>query len=145
MSRKKGTKNKVKMPDVKDMSAEEFAAVEEGEKQVKELEKAEKGKTFKLLAKFRAKDKEGNKVLFKYTGEGKTLLEALDSLAFDGELEDVGLRTGKYPKGLNASVALKFTYGSYNNEIVLAPHVARQILDDRREDIFYFKFSRDML
>ena len=78
-----------------------------------------------LHAEYKFKDKDGDKVLMKFDGEGYSAKEVLESVEF--------------PKGVNALVNVTVTKGDKEFTKALAPHRARAILEHK--DVVSFEES----
>jgi hypothetical protein len=82
---------------------------------------------YKLEAKFRAKNADGDIEVIKINSEGTTIEAALAAFAF--------------PAGLNSPIRLSVTGGSRDLEVMLAPHVARKILGNKSLAEFQKRFG----
>lgn len=122
------------MPKKKDEVEE---TVENATEEVAEVEVTEKKPTnekVSIKASFKTRDTDGNKIIIHFVGMGASFQEAVDDLSSD-DME------GPYPAGLNALVNVKVKRGDREFERALAPHRARQILEDKNVVLFntYFK------
>ena len=109
-------------------------ALEEVKKEV-EAPRVPKPQSIKIVATFKTRTKEGDRIMHKYIGEGLSPEEALDNVVCVGpeELnnEPWSLLGKPWPKGCNRLIDMKVKRGDYEFSRALAPHKARQILEDK--------------
>ena len=86
----------------------------------------------KVVATFKTRTIDGDRIKHKYVGSGTTPEEALDVKCEDPE-ETEGQA---WPKGCNCLVTMKVTQGEYVYERNLAQHVTRAILENRNVALF---------
>lgn len=100
---------------------------------VKEEVKAVKGTSYSLTASFKTRTMEGDRIVHKYQGVGKTFAEALEGVV--GNDEDlVDEYNRPFPKGINVLVNCAVrTSDGYEFTRALAPHVAKDILENKNE------------
>lgn len=81
-----------------------------------------------LSARFVAIQEDGTKVWLEYSSKEDSVKELL---------ENVVDRDGNpYPKGINALVIVRVQKGDRDIERSIAPHKARQILENKEEEVF---------
>ena len=86
--------------------------------------------TYSVLASFKTKNLEGDKITHKYKGAGESLLEALDVVGSEEDLFDEFERP--FPKGININVLITVrTSLGYEYSRNVAPHVARDIFEGK--------------
>lgn len=127
--------------EAKEAKAEVKAIKDKAEKEKKEalakaeaLKKAEAGKIY-IKASFPAKDKDnGNTIVCLYEGKGNSVEEAITDLK-DEEKH-------AYPVGLVALVVVEVKKGDRVVKVSLAPHRARQILEQKNLVVFEKKFGK---
>lgn len=90
-----------------------------------------KGTSYSLTASFKTRTMEGDRIVHKYQGVGKTLAEAIDSVVgSDDDLVDEFEKP--FPRGVNMNVLVKArTSAGYEYERNLAPHVAKDIFENK--------------
>ena len=103
-------------------------AKKETEVEVK-INEPKKGETIKVIASYITKDVDGLKTKHVFIGQGKTVAEALD--VRNQEDENI-----IFPQGINLLVNTKVSKGSNVIEKSLAPHKARALFGEKREDVF---------
>ena len=86
----------------------------------------------KVIATFKTRTVEGDRITHKYVGSGVSAEEALDLKCEDPE-ENEGR---PWPRGCNCLVNLRVTRGDYDYTRALAPHVTRAILEERNIPLF---------
>lgn len=105
----------------------------DGEESVAEVSEKPlaKGVSYSITASFKTRTMEGDRIVHKYQGVGKSLAEALDTVV--GSDEDLVDEYNKpFPKGLNilTNITLKTSTG-YKFDRAVAPHVARDIFENK--------------
>lgn len=92
---------------------------------------AEKSVGYSFSASFKTRNREGEKINHKYKGTGKTLLEAIEDVV--GSDEDLTDEYNKpFPSGININVVVTLrTSAGHEFSRNVAPHVARNILEDK--------------
>lgn len=91
-----------------------------------------KKEVFKIVATFKIRTKEGDRVSYKFVGEGEEIVKALELTAEDPE----ELKGQPLGTGLNHLVTVKLTVGDYTHTRNLAPHVFRSIFDEKNYKLF---------
>jgi hypothetical protein len=131
------TKKKVKevAPVVGAVEVKEVAPVV-GAVEVKEVAPVEPNTpvaskvTYSILASFKTRNVDGDKITHKYKGAGSTLAEALDIVGSEEDLADEFDRP--FPKGINLNVVITVrTSKGYEYSRNVAPHVARDIFEGK--------------
>ena len=84
--------------------------------------------TLFLEASFKGVDAEGDKTTFRFQSEGKNVQEVLNNLEF--------------PRGVNTLVRVRVKSNKKEEEVALAPHRARQILEGKDTKLFEAKFGK---
>lgn len=86
--------------------------------------------TYSILASFKTRNIDGDKITHKYKGAGATLAEALDVVGSEEDLADEFDRP--FPKGININVVITVrTSTGYEYSRNVAPHVARDIFEGK--------------
>lgn len=86
--------------------------------------------TYSILASFKTRNIDGDKITHKYKGAGATLAEALDVVGSEEDLADEFDRP--FPKGININVVVTVrTSNGYEYSRNVAPHVARDIFEGK--------------
>jgi hypothetical protein len=86
--------------------------------------------TYSVLASFKTKNMEGDKITHKYKGAGESLAEALDVVGSEEDLTDEFERP--FPKGININVLITVrTSAGHEHARNVAPHVARDIFEGK--------------
>lgn len=85
-----------------------------------------KEEPFKVVAIFKTRTIDGDRMTYRYVGEG-TLDEALSVVCEEPE-ESVGQA---WPRGCNCLVNIKVKQGVYEFDRAIAPHVVKAILEDK--------------
>lgn len=90
-----------------------------------------KGVSYSITASFKTRTMEGDRIVHKYQGVGKTLAEALDTVV--GSDEDLVDEYNKpFPTGINILVNVTVrTSAGYEFARAVAPHVARDIFENK--------------
>ena len=86
--------------------------------------------TYSVVASFKTKNIDGDKITHKYKGAGATLAEALDVVGSEEDLADEFERP--FPKNININVIITVrTSAGYEYSRNVAPHVARDIFEGK--------------
>lgn len=86
----------------------------------------EKKEVITITASFKTRTKEGDRITHKYSGSGKTVVEAIaDVKGSDSDLTDEFNKP--FPARINLLVNTTVTRGSYRFERAIAPHTANAI------------------
>lgn len=93
-----------------------------------------------VTASCKTRTMEGDRIVHKYRGEGASLTEALENVV--GSEEDLTDEYGKpFPRNININVLVAIMKGEYRFERALAPHVAKDILENKNVALAQKLFS----
>ena len=90
-------------------------------------------KVFSITATFKIRTKEGDRIIYKYSGKSADPLEALNLVCEDPE-EDIGK---PFPANTNLLINTTLKYGDYKFSRAIAPHVARDIFGGKNLKLFF--------
>lgn len=87
--------------------------------------------TYSVSASFKTRTLDGDRIVHKYKGAGKTVAEALETVV--GSDEDLADEYNRpFPKGININVVIVIrTSAGWEYTRSVAPHVARAILENK--------------
>jgi len=94
-------------------------------------ESPKKEEPYKIIATFKTRTIDGDRITHRYVGEG-SIEEALNLTCEEPE-ETVGQ---VWPRGCNCLVNMKVKRGTYEFNRSIAPHVVRAILEDKNIPLF---------
>lgn len=119
------------MVDTAHEGGDEVVEVAKTEKPQTKTEKPQiKVEKVTVTASCKTKSPDGDRIVHKYKGEGNSLTEALETLV--GSEEDLTDEYEKpFPKNINILVNVSVRKGDYKFDRALAPHVAKDILENK--------------
>lgn len=97
---------------------------------VKEIKVEAPKKTYSISASFKTRTQDGDRITHKYLGAGTSVEEAVETVA--GNDDDLVDEYNKpFPKGINMLVNCTIRTQGYEYSRALAPHVARDIFENK--------------